>query len=257
MTEPHPFSAEDWALYLSGQLGRQVRVRYGRARRQVIVAFPERAGLRVRMNHVFGDAPQPVRAAVADWLRAGRGARSACRELDRWIVSILPTLGPPRPARLVTRGAHHDLDELAADLLQNEFRTLAPERRPSGVTWGRRGARTARRSLQLGSFDPETALVRIHPVLDQAAVPRWFVRYVLFHEFLHAELNQPCQEARRAQHHGRDFRRREQAYPGTAPALTWQEEHLLALLRSAQSGKPMQLGRPRRASALLQRLLFD
>jgi hypothetical protein len=260
VTEPSPFSADDWALYLSGQLGREVRVRYGRARRQVIVAYPERAGLRVRMNHAFGRAPQPVRAAVADWLRAGRGARSACRELDRWIASIVGTLGPPPPPRIVTRGAHHDLAEITADLQAREFHALPPERHPSGVTWGRRGGRSARRSLQLGSFDPETTLVRIHPVLDQAAVPRWFVRYVLFHELLHAELNQPCQEARRAQHHGREFRRREEAYPGTAPALTWQMEHLSALLRSARTGRPIASPRPTRPAgpvALLQRLLFD
>ena len=255
--EPNLFSAEDWTRFLSGQLGRDVRVRYGRARRQVIVACPERAGLRVRMNQVFGRAPQPVRVAVVDWLRAGRNARAACRELDRWIASIVTTLGPPPPARIVARGAHHDLEEIASDLRGHEFRALAPDRQPSGVTWGRRGARSARHSLQLGSFDPETALVRIHPALDQPAVPRWFVRYVLFHEFLHAELSEPCSADRRAQHHGPEFRRREQAYPGTAPALSWQQEHLPALLRSARSGKPMRVPHARRTAALLQRLLFD
>jgi predicted metal-dependent hydrolase len=117
-----------------------------------------------------------------------------------------------------------------------------------------------RRSLQLGSFDPETTLIRVHPVLDQPAVPRTFVRYVLFHELLHAELNEPCAPGRRMQHHGREFRRREAAYPGTAPALAWQERHLSALLRSARSGKPMPLPRPekpRRKPGFVQRLLFD
>jgi hypothetical protein len=257
VTEPGHFSAEDWESFLSRQLGREVRVRYGRARRQVIVAFPERASLRVRMNQAFGQAPQPVRTAVVDWLRAGRKAREACRELDRWIASILTTLGPPRTPRILARGAHHDLGEISAELLEHEFAALPPAQRPSGVTWGRRGSRSARHSLQLGSFDPETALVRIHPVLDQPAVPRWFVRYVLFHELLHAELNEACQGGRRAQHHGREFRRREQAYPGTAPAMTWQQEHLPALLRSARTGKPMPAARKRRPSRMLQRLLFD
>jgi hypothetical protein len=258
----HEFSAEDWAGYLSGALGRAVRVRYGRARRQVIVAYPDPPELRVRMNAAFGRAPHPVRAAVVDWLRAGRRARAACQRLDEWIASIVPTLGPPRAPRIVVRGARHDLGEIAADLLAREFASLPRERHPSGVTWGRRGSRGARRSLQLGSFDPETGIIRIHPVLDQAAVPRWFVRYVLFHEFLHAELNQPCLDssargAQRTQHHGRAFRRREEAYPGTAPALTWQEEHLAALLRSARTGKAMAQARPKRALRLLQGLLFE
>jgi len=255
--EPTDFSAEDWARFLSGELGRSVRVRYGRARRQVIVAFPERAGLRVRMNRVFGRAPVVVRTAVADWLRSGRSARSATVELDRWIATIVPKLGPPRTPRLVTHGSQHDLAEIAGELLADEFRALPIERRPSGITWGRRGARRARRSLQLGSFDPETCVIRVHPVLDQPAVPRSFVRYVVFHELLHAELNEPCQGEKRALHHGPEFRRREAGYAGTARALAWQDQHLSALLRSARSGRPMKVRGQRREPSLLQRLLFD
>jgi hypothetical protein len=253
------FSAEDWARFLSGRLRRRVRVRYGRARRQVIVVFPERAGLRVRMNHAFGRAPHPVRIAVADWLEMGRRDRAACKRLDDWIQSIVPTLGPPRPVRVVARGACHDLGALAAELLATEFAALSDERMPSGITWGRRGSRNPRRSLQLGSFDPETALIRIHPVLDQPAVPEWFVRYVLFHELLHAELNQPCATNERARHHGPEFRKREADYAGTAPALAWQRRHLTALLRSARTGKQMPVPRAprRRAARYLQGLLFE
>jgi len=261
LTEPHQdredFSAEDWARFLSGQLGRAVRVRYGRARRQVIVAYPERAGLRVRMNHAFGRAPEPVRIAVADWLRVGRHGRAACRALDDWIASIVGTLGPPRLPRILTRGVHHDLGEILLDLLAHEFRDLPGESRPSAVTWGRRGPRGALRSLQLGSFDPETALIRIHPVLDQPAVPRWFVRYVLFHELLHSELDQACRSTKRAQHHGREFRRREAAYFDTARALEWQDRNLAALLRSARTGSPIRIARPKRARRFVQHLLFE
>ena len=251
------FSAEDWARFLSGQLGRSVRVRYGRARRQVIVAYPERAGLRVRMNHAFGRAPEPVRIAVADWLRVGRHGRAACRALDDWIASIVGTLGPPRLPRILTRGAHHDLGAMLLDLLAHEFRALPDERRPSAVTWGRRGPRGALRSLQLGSFDPETALIRIHPVLDQPAVPSWFVRYVLFHELLHSELNQPCRSAKRSQHHGREFRRREAAYFDTAGALAWQDRNLSALLRSARTGSPIRVARTKHALCFVQQMLFE
>jgi hypothetical protein len=146
VTDRQEFSAEDGARFLSSQLGREVRVRNGRARRQVIVAYPERSGLRVRMNHAFGRAPHPVRTAVADWLRAGRRARESCERLDDWIASMVATFGPPRPARLVPHGAHHDLAEIAADLLEREFRTLPRERHPAGFTWGRRAPRRVRLS---------------------------------------------------------------------------------------------------------------
>jgi len=240
---PSGLSADDWARHLSRSLGREVRVRYGRARRQVIVAHPERHGLRVRMNQAFERAPHAVCDAVADWLRDGREARAACRELDRFIAAIVPTLAPARRQRVVTRGTTHDLAELLAELQAEEFPGLPPERQPSALTWGRRGKRGARRSLLLGSFCPETYLIRIHPVLDQPAVPRSFVRYVLFHECLHAALNEPCSGGERARHHGPEFRSRERAYHGTAPALRWQAENLPALLRSARTGKPMPLPR--------------
>jgi hypothetical protein len=155
------------------------------------------------------------------------------------------------------RGAHHDLGEIADDLMHAEFAALTRERWPSAITWGRRGPRGARRSLQLGSFDPETRLIRVHPVLDQAAVPSWFVRYVLFHELLHAELAEPCYEGKRAQHHGREFRRREQAYPGTAKALAWQDANLSALLRSARTDKEMPLPKARQTTRFWQELLFE
>jgi hypothetical protein len=252
-----PFSAEDWTRFLSSHLGREVRVRYGKARRQVIVVYPERQVLRVRMNQAFGQAPPPVRTAVADWLRAGRRAERSCRALDAWIASVHGSLGPGRPPRLNAHGAHYDLGELLEELLAAEFPLLPQERRPSGVTWGRRGRRGARHSLQLGSFDPETALIRVHPVLDQPAVPRWFVRYVVFHEVLHSELNEPCAADRRARHHGPEFRRRETAYADTARALEWQEKNLGQLLRSARTGKPMSLPAGRAPLRWMQRLLFE
>jgi hypothetical protein len=211
----------------------------------------------VRLNHAFGQAPEPVRIAVADWLRVGRDGRAACRALDEWIASIAATLGPPRLPRILTRGVHHDLGEMLLELLAHEFRDLPSERHPCAVTWGRRAPRAPRRSLQLGSFDPETALIRIHPVLDQPAVPRWFVRYVLFHELLHSELRQSCPSTKRAQHHGREFRRREAAYADTARALEWQDQNLSALLRSARTGNPIRIERRKRAVRFFQRLLFE
>jgi hypothetical protein len=97
----------------------------------------------------------------------------------------------------------------------------------------------------------------VHPVLDQPSVPRWFVRYVLFHEVLHSALNEPCVSPRRARHHGPEFRRREAAYVDTARALQWQTNHLGQLLRSARTGKPIPSAKPRTATRWLQRFLFE
>ena len=263
--EDGAWSQEDWASFLAEELGRPVAVRYGRARRHVIVAREEEHGLTVRMNAVFGSAPASVRTATASWLRSGKRARRACAELDGWIAAQLEQIvssAAVRRVRLRTRGEHHDLEDLAGELFSGAF---AGERFPLGeprITWGRRPRRGRRRTLLLGSFDPETNLVRVHPCLDQAAVPGFYVRYILFHELLHA-LQPTERPARgRAVHHPPEFRAREESYVDYERALAWQREHLKRLLESVRAGEPMRTTRrakrslPTLVPQLVQRLLF-
>ena len=73
----------------------------------------------------------------------------------------------------------------------------------------------------------------MHVVLDQRAVPEWLVRFVLFHEILHAAMPTDVRP------HGPEFRERERAYPGYAAAVAWQKRHIDALIRSARRARPM------------------
>jgi hypothetical protein len=88
------------------------------------------------------------------------------------------------------------------------------------------------------------------------------VRYVLFHELLHAIHPPRRDENRRWIHHGREFRRRERAYPGYAVAIEWEKRHIPALIRSARRGEALETPRPKRTAKreglarTLQRLLF-
>ena len=102
---------------------------------------------------------------------------------------------------------------------------------------GRRGKSRARRSLQLGCYVKDAHLVRIHAVLDQVAVPEWFVRFVLFHEILHAAL--PGEK----RPHGRAFRERERAHPDYPAAVAWQKKNLESLIRSARRGESIEVRR--------------
>ncbi len=247
-------SATDWEAELSASLGYPVRVELTRSRSYPIqLRHPKPAELRerpelrkgwvVRLHRVFADAPAEVRADLASWIRAGRRARRASRELGAWTERAIAE-EPPPPRRRVTllpAGEVHDLTRLTADLLEAEFQgEFEGERVAPDLTWGRRGKSRARGRLQLGSYQPEGNLIRIHPVLDQRAVPAWLVRYVLFHEHLHAALPSEKDPATgRTSHHGRRFRERERAYADYPRALLWERQHLGRLLRSARAGKPL------------------
>jgi hypothetical protein len=259
---PGGLSPGDWARLLGAELGARVEVRYGRARSSVVSARvePRSGAWHVRLNAMFADAPEEVQAALARWLRSGRRARRACATLDGWIDARLQRLHreQPAPLELAPCGRHHDLEPLARELVAGELAGDFPSAEDlPRITWGARRPSRSRRSLRLGSFDYGARLVRIHPVLDQPAVPRWFVRYVLFHELLHAALDEPRRKGRRVLH-GPEFRRRERAYPDFTRAQRWEREHIDALIRSARRGRD--LASPpapvRQAQRWVQALLF-
>ena len=255
-----PGVANEWSEDLTQALARPVRVSFGRARRNVIVAKTKGRELNLRLNHRFVSAPDDVRDALVAWLRSGRRARRACAVLDAWIATLSAELGEPKPRAEAVRsqGDAHDLAEIAREVLSTSFADELPAALGARVTWGRRGTRPARRSLQLGSYDFERDLVRVHPVLDQSAVPRFFVRYVIFHELLHAAVDRIEASNAKARtagskpparriHHSSEFRRREMTYVDWERATSWQKANLSALFRSARSGKPMRTGLVRAA----------
>lgn len=240
-----------WEADLSASLGYEVKVEFTRARsspiqlrhatREELRKRPRlRKGWVVRLHSVFADAPPEIRADLASWIRVGRRAPRACRELGSWTEQALRGLPQPKPRRVQKQpeGLVHDLRLLTLGLLECEFRgEFEAEREAPGLTWGKRGKSRARRSLQLGSYNSSQNLIRIHPVLDQASAPRWFIRYVLFHEHLHAAIPSERDAATgKLQHHGRKFVTREKTYVDYARALAWQNEHLPKLLRLARRG---------------------
>ena len=194
------------------------------------------------MNVFFCEALEEIRHAVWRWLAVGRRARKASALLDAWIAERAKELPPKRQTTPRPKGRTYDLEALSSSVIP-QIPELEETILPT-ITWGRRGMRRARTSLQLGSYDPDGHRVRVHPVLDQEYVPAWFVQFVLYHELLHAGLPPERSRSGRVLHHGPEFRRREASYPDTARALKWEKANLPKLLRSARSGQPIQVARP-------------
>lgn len=234
-----------WSRFLTERLGSPVRVDFGRSRTAPVQARAgrdERGGhvWEIRLHGMFRSAPDDVREALVKWLRVGRRATRAGPVLDAWIHGELARLPvKQRRLRLETRGDTHDLQELVDALYETEFRSdftpVGDVERPR-VSWGRRVASKSRRSLRLGSFEPESRVVRVHPVLDQEAVPAWFVVFVLKHELLHAVVDAYRDPSGRWVHHGPEFRARESSWPEYLPAVAWERRNLARLIRSAREG---------------------
>ena len=107
---------------------------------------------------------------------------------------------PAQSLSLPVSQSVHDLESLAAEVRRTYFaeHPLLP------IRWGHQIHRRRRRSIRLGSYNHHTGEIRIHPLLDSAVVPTFFVQSVIHHEYLHHVIG--ARHNRRFHAHERRFR---------------------------------------------------
>jgi predicted metal-dependent hydrolase len=184
----------------------------------------------VRLHHMFLQADARTRDALSDYLF--ESDRGAAQQIARYIEQHRQRIRRvgKRPPALSTAGAHHDLAAIFRAVNQHYF----DNRVDIHITWGRDARarpRGARRSIKLGSYTSRERLVRVHPALDAAFVPRFFVEYIVYHEMLHHVLPPKTQRGRRDLH-GPTFKARERQFVEYDAALQWERENLDRLLRN-------------------------
>lgn len=183
---------------------------------------------RLSLHRMFLSSDEEIIRALSEYLRGreSEASRGALREfINSHHAAMLAEAPPPRKMRLCSRGAVYDLDAMAESVNDEYFEGKVDAR----ITWGRQGAkraRKARRHIRFGSYDATLGLIRIHPALDSADVPRFFVRFVIFHEMLHAQLDPPPDAPGPRRVHTALFRRREAAHPDFQRAMKYESEFL-------------------------------
>lgn len=232
-----PEAALNHAKALTGRLaeavGEPVRVAFTDNKRTMLSARRHEGRLNVRLHHMFLTADDTVISAVGAYLQ--RGDRRASKTIDQYIEVNRAVIDATRRrrVRIRTSGEHHELESLMNGLIERHFGGgFAGGKNDVRITWGRRvrGGRH-RRSIQLGTYLPDDHLIRIHPVLDQAWVPRFYVEAVIFHELLHHDMGAEVHNGRRC-FHTPAFRARERAFEWFAASQAWEKAHLTRLLRS-------------------------
>ena len=121
------------------------------------------------------------------------------------------------------------------------------------ITWGRGVGRARRGGLTFGSYDPVLALIRIHPVLDRPAVPRYFIESVVYHEMLHHHMGGVPDRAGRTVYHTRAFREAEARFPRHHHALDWEKAQPAGAAAREPHARPRPAGGPRRAAVHARR----
>lgn len=185
----------------------------------------------LRLHHMFLQAPSGVVRALGDWLVQPRRKASG-EKVDAFLRAHAHLVRkPPTRVQVVrTRGQVHDLEQLAAEVNATHFDGAIGSR----ITWGRRSSsRKRRRTMRFGSYHYQGDVIRIHPALDQAFVPDWVVRFVIFHEMLHAYLGIRRGDNGRREYHGAEFKAMEVSHPDYERVRAWERdpENLERLMR--------------------------
>lgn len=177
----------------------------------------DRATLTVSVQ--FLDAPSEVLEHMVRWCLGGDRGRGR-RAVDAWLLSraqARPRAAPvAAPASLV-----HDLEAMFHEVNRDHFAGRLSRPR---IEW------TSRPTVsKFGHYTYADDRLVLSASLDQPAVPREVVRYVLFHELLHKDLG----ESGSCRGHGREFRKREREFPGYDAAVAELDRLANALRRRA------------------------
>lgn len=180
-----------------------------------------------RLHHMFVDAPPMVlRAAVAYAQHQDGEAAELLRAFIEANEDAIRARHEPRAVAVDIEGRHHNLQAIFDELNTEYFGGAIKAR----ITWGNRTRRKqSRASIKLGSYTVEDQLIRVHPVLDAADVPRLYLAWVIYHVMLHEIHDMPVVDGRRV-YHTRAFRLAEAKFEQYAEAVLWERQNLAKLL---------------------------
>ena len=115
-------------------------------------------------------------------------------------------------------------DKLNAKYFRNRLRDYT-------IVWGRKRRSRPRDEIVFGTIQEDDRMIRIHPLLDRALVPAWFLEYVIYHEMCHAVVPDEYDPAGRRKVHHEKFFARERRFHWFKRAKHWEEENLARFLR--------------------------
>ena len=182
----------------------------------------------LRIHQMFMSANDDVIIAVSRYFKTGHPPSGQL--IDAFIKSqnhLLMHHVKSLPLN-TGKGQHHDLHHIQKALSKIYFNNKLELE----VQWGRPEHRKRRRSILLGSYDPRTQRITIHPAIDQHFVPELCVARILHHEMCHhAYPAQKTASGRRQVHH-RAFKNAESLFVGAMEADAWLDKHIRRILRS-------------------------
>lgn len=175
----------------------------------------ERSTYHLRIHRLFYDAPSPVLEALLDYaIKRCPKAKAVVRQMAHLYFS--KPCASARPLNPV--GRVYNLQEI----LEGVQKILPLEGLSIGWADFRRRGKSLR-SITFGTYDSHYRQIRIHPFLDDANVPLYFLEYIVYHEMLHAVCPSKMDIHGKCKIHTREFREKERLFPRFDEAKGWEK----------------------------------
>lgn len=212
-------------------------------RRRMLSSKRRKHRLEIRLHHMFMGCDEDTVEAIAELL-GGRGGQQkrARAHIQAYIRANRDAISfEPSDEELQTRGEFFNLATVYDEVVEGLEPAMRADLLALGdihITWGRRSQ--GNRSIRFGSYDFDRKLIRVHPALDRAWVPRYFVAFIIYHELLHALFppiggcdgglaGSPAGSRRRLVHTP-EFNAMERRFPDYHKAMRWEAANLQKIL---------------------------
>jgi predicted metal-dependent hydrolase len=171
----------------------------------------------VRLHRMFLHAENDIIKEIAEFIKFRKRKTPLISKFIRENKHYLKNKSS-RPPVIRTQGKYHNLKELFNSLNDEYFkgRITAP------ISWGKKNPRLAVRKRTLGSYSSHTNTIRINSVLDRKNVPRYFIKFVIYHEMLHSDMHRERKNGRRLLHSS-EFKRRERLFEHYEKTISWEK----------------------------------
>ncbi len=184
--------------------------------------------LHLRLHRLFATAPSPVLEALCRYVLTGdRQSGAIVRRMAHFYFSHVRAA----PDSLVSKGCVYDLQEIAQRIETRYF----VQKVEVSIGWSDARRIGKFRCITFGSYDRHRNQIRIHPLLDDAAVPLYFLEFIVYHEMLHAVCPARMDMRGATRSHTPEFRRLERKFADFDAAKEWEKKSLQFLKQRVKS----------------------
>lgn len=177
---------------------------------------------KLSLHRMFLDAPEDVLTAIAAYIKEKDEA--SFQIIRSYISSMRHRVDYShrlKTSSLYTRGKVYDLQEIYDEVNWEYFQGKLK----LWITWFDRSNKKRGSRVVFGQYLNALKLIKINKMLDDAAFPKYFLDFIVYHEMLHHKIPSYLDEKGVLRVHSKEFKEKERAFKQYKQAKAWELEH--------------------------------